>query len=129
MACAFAFAFVLASGEQGFDCSPLAGLRPGRVGTRALAGAHWHKVGPLSSPGASGFAGCPDAPSSFGLDRGAGKKRTAVKGRAAADPRDVYPLRRTFFARLEAGRFWASLVGRRQRAEERDRRGREGQTG
>ena len=54
---AFAFAFALASGEQGLDCSPLAGLRPGRVGTRALAGAHWHKAGPSPGPGAEGFAG------------------------------------------------------------------------
>ena len=46
----------------------------------ALAGAHWHKVGPLSSPGV-GFCRRPDAPSSFGLDL---KKRTAVKGREAA---------------------------------------------
>ena len=38
MACAFAFAFVLASGEQGFDCSPLAGLRPAASGNQGLSG-------------------------------------------------------------------------------------------
>ena len=82
-ALAFAFAFALASGEQGLDCSPLAGLRPGRVGTRALAGAHWHKAGPSPGPGAEGFAGlagCPDVPSSFRLRPGRWEKEPSSQG-------------------------------------------------
>ena len=66
-------------------CLPLAGLRGGRGATRALAGRPWHKPG------------CPDVPLSFGLALGGGKKRTAVKGRAAAKRSDVYPLRRLLF--------------------------------
>ena len=38
-------ALVLASGEEGLGCSPLAGLRAERGATRALAGRLWHKPG------------------------------------------------------------------------------------
>ena len=89
-----AFGFALASGAQGLDCSPLAGLRAGREATRALAGRIWHKPD------------CPEGPSSFGLDLGGGKKRTAVKGREAAERSAVYPLRRRLFCETGRGQRW-----------------------
>ena len=76
-----------------------------------------------------GLAGCLDGPLSFGLRLGGGKKRTAVKGREAAERQRSLPFTPEAFLRGSK----PALLGERSEGDRgrnaRDRRGREGQTG
>ena len=97
----------LASGDQGLVWLPLAWSSAGRRTPRALTGRPWHR--------------------GRGCGRGGGKKKGGSQGTRSGKAKRRLPFTPNAFCQTGRPSCWALWDGRRQRAEERDRRGRERQ--